>query len=219
MRAGHIAPIQPKVACCLVFPFPLLTLIFKFFYTCLARLLLLKTEGTINHHTRLFVEGKDQKKRKKKKNNSVSLPHAGKSPTFFFLPQNSTRLVWKMADSVNSGEKPTEATFKEPIESPPSAPPADVENPSTSTVVVSSILTRWRREDLLKKGNLVLRASAFFFSLISFVVMASNKHGDWRNFNRYEEYRWCFDSTRRVSIGSSENWKWVFEIWSWKCWN
>lgn len=91
MRAGHIAPIQPKVACCLVFPFPLLTLIFKFFYTCLARLLLLKTEGTINHHTRLFVEGKDQKKRKKKKQLSFSssrgqISNLLLSPTKFHTP-------------------------------------------------------------------------------------------------------------------------------------
>lgn len=83
MRAGHIAPIQPKVACCLVFPFPLLTLIFKFFYTCLARLLLLKTEGTINHHTRLFVEGKDQTKGKKKTTQFLFLTRANLQPSSF----------------------------------------------------------------------------------------------------------------------------------------
>ncbi|RWR78961.1 CASP-like protein 4B1 [Cinnamomum micranthum f. kanehirae] len=99
-----------------------------------------------------------------------------------------------MADSENNGDKPNKATVGEPPElPPPSAPPhADVENPSsTSTVVMSSIIDRWKREDLLMKGNLVLRASAFVFALISFIVMASNKHGDWMNFDRYEEYRYC----------------------------
>ncbi|XP_058110453.1 CASP-like protein 4B4 isoform X2 [Magnolia sinica] len=76
------------------------------------------------------------------------------------------------------------------VESMPSAPPADVENQSSATAI-SSILQRWRREDLLKKGNLVLRSSAFVFSFISFIVMASNKHGDWMNFDKYEEYRYC----------------------------
>ncbi|OAY73398.1 CASP-like protein 4B4 [Ananas comosus] len=55
--------------------------------------------------------------------------------------------------------------------------------------VVAAVLRRWRREDLLERGSLLLRGSAWVFSLIALVVMASNKHGDWRDFHRYQEYR------------------------------
>lgn len=55
---------------------------------------------------------------------------------------------------------------------------------------VSSILRRWNREDLVKKASLGLRGLGFVFSLLAFIVMVSNKHGDWKNFDRYEEYRY-----------------------------
>ncbi|KAF9599264.1 hypothetical protein IFM89_036562 [Coptis chinensis] len=75
-------------------------------------------------------------------------------------------------------------------EKPVTAPAADVEAESSSTVRVQSIVRKWKREDLLKKGSLVLRGLALVFSLLSFIIMASNKHGDWKNFDRYEEYRY-----------------------------
>ncbi|CAN4106168.1 unnamed protein product [Withania somnifera] len=40
------------------------------------------------------------------------------------------------------------------------------------------------------KGSLGLRCIALLFSLFAFIIMASNKHGDWRDFDRYEEYRY-----------------------------
>ncbi|XP_020107889.1 CASP-like protein 4B4 [Ananas comosus] len=55
---------------------------------------------------------------------------------------------------------------------------------------VTSVLRRWKREDLVEKSSLLLRAAALLLSLISFVVMASNKHGDWKEFDHYEEYRY-----------------------------
>ncbi|OAY75764.1 CASP-like protein 4B4 [Ananas comosus] len=55
---------------------------------------------------------------------------------------------------------------------------------------VTSVLRRWKREDLVEKSSLLLRAAALLLSLISFVVMASNKHGDWKEFDNYEEYRY-----------------------------
>ncbi|XP_054783892.1 CASP-like protein 4B1 [Prosopis cineraria] len=55
---------------------------------------------------------------------------------------------------------------------------------------VGGILRRWKRDDLFKRGSLGLRGMALVFSLISFIVMASNKHGDWKNFDKYEEYRY-----------------------------
>lgn len=95
-----------------------------------------------------------------------------------------------MVNSDDGDDKSKKPDSEEPVEYPVHDPPVDVENPST-TPGVSSIIRRWQREDLLKKGSLVLRASALVFSLISLIVMGSNKHGDWRNFDNYEEYRYC----------------------------
>ncbi|KAI5392157.1 CASP-like protein 4B1 [Lathyrus oleraceus] len=52
------------------------------------------------------------------------------------------------------------------------------------------ILQRWKREDSLKRGSLGLRGVALFFSLVSFLLMASNNHGNWENFDMYQEYRY-----------------------------
>ncbi|WVZ07188.1 hypothetical protein V8G54_020534 [Vigna mungo] len=79
------------------------------------------------------------------------------------------------------------------VQSPPVAPSAPTESQRTSATGgggIAGILRRWKREDLLKRGSLALRGIALFLSLISFIVMASNKHGDWRDFDKYEEYRY-----------------------------
>ncbi|KAM7265719.1 hypothetical protein ACFE04_003402 [Oxalis oulophora] len=73
------------------------------------------------------------------------------------------------------------------VAAPPSS--VDVENNNASSGL-GSITRRWRRDDLLKRGSLVLRAVALLFSLLAFIIMASNQHGDWKNFSRYEEYRY-----------------------------
>ncbi|KAK7339988.1 hypothetical protein VNO77_20679 [Canavalia gladiata] len=72
------------------------------------------------------------------------------------------------------------------IETPPVASSA----PATGNGGIGGILRRWKREDLMKRGSLALRGIALLFSLLSFIVMASNKHGDWREFDHYEEYRY-----------------------------
>ncbi|XP_057499389.1 CASP-like protein 4B1 [Actinidia eriantha] len=74
----------------------------------------------------------------------------------------------------------------------PTAPPAsDVENQAPEPGYgVPGILVRGRREDLLKRGSLALRGLGLLFSLLAFIIMASNKHGDGRNFDKYEEYRY-----------------------------
>ncbi|KAJ1695390.1 hypothetical protein LUZ63_012088 [Rhynchospora breviuscula] len=59
----------------------------------------------------------------------------------------------------------------------------------------AAVVRRWKREDLLDRATLLLRAAAWLFSVISFLVMAANKHGDWKEFENYEEYRYI------VSIG------------------
>ncbi|KAK8613251.1 hypothetical protein V6N13_101018 [Hibiscus sabdariffa] len=69
--------------------------------------------------------------------------------------------------------------------------PADVETPTPGLELgVSAITRRWKRDDLLKKGSLFARGFAFFLSLLSFIITACNKHGDWKNFDNYEEYRY-----------------------------
>ncbi|KAE9622268.1 hypothetical protein Lalb_Chr01g0023441 [Lupinus albus] len=83
------------------------------------------------------------------------------------------------------------------VETPPTAYASvsqnvDQQTPATGGTGggVTGILQRWKRDDLLKKGSLGLRGAALVFSLISFIAMATNKHGDWREFDHYEEYRY-----------------------------
>ncbi|XP_060176370.1 CASP-like protein 4B1 [Lycium barbarum] len=59
-----------------------------------------------------------------------------------------------------------------------------------SQVAATDIVRRWKREDLVKRGSLILHGLALVFSVIAFIVMASNTHGDWQKFDRFEEYRY-----------------------------
>ncbi|XP_062167570.1 CASP-like protein 4B1 [Alnus glutinosa] len=76
----------------------------------------------------------------------------------------------------------------------PTAPPVastDVQNKSPGTTfAVSEIVQRWKREDFMKSGSLALTGLALLFSLLSFIVMAANNHGDGMDFNQYETYRY-----------------------------
>ncbi|GAA0145907.1 hypothetical protein LIER_05984 [Lithospermum erythrorhizon] len=74
---------------------------------------------------------------------------------------------------------------------PPSGA-GDVESQATTVqgLGVANIIQRWKRHDLVKKGSLALRGSSLVFSLLAFIIMASNKHGDWKNFDNYEELRY-----------------------------
>ncbi|XVF08352.1 hypothetical protein REPUB_Repub06bG0219300 [Reevesia pubescens] len=88
---------------------------------------------------------------------------------------------------------PDEPTKNNHAGTPPTTdtPTTDVENPTPGVGFgVSAITRRWKREDLLKRGSLIARGLALLFSLLSFIIIASNKHGDWKNFDRYEEYRY-----------------------------
>ena len=58
-----------------------------------------------------------------------------------------------------------------------------------SSVVVDSVVARWRREDMLDKIPLALHASAAAFAFVALVLVASNQHGDWMQFDRYQEYK------------------------------
>ncbi|KAL6644912.1 hypothetical protein ACP70R_016520 [Stipagrostis hirtigluma subsp. patula] len=56
--------------------------------------------------------------------------------------------------------------------------------------VVDSVVARWRREDMLDKSPLALHAAAAVFALVALVLVATNQHGDWMMFDRYQEYRY-----------------------------
>jgi len=58
-----------------------------------------------------------------------------------------------------------------------------------SSGVVDSVVARWRREDMLDKIPLALHASAAAFAFVALVLVASNQHGDWMQFDRYQEYK------------------------------
>ena len=72
------------------------------------------------------------------------------------------------------------------------APPAEGAGGDAAggrTGAVGAVLRRWRTQDLLDRSGSALRAGAWALSLMAFLVMACNEHGDWRQFDRYEEYR------------------------------
>jgi len=83
----------------------------------------------------------------------------------------------------------------QPQPRPAPAPVSDVETGQSPAPApeesfgVGSVIRRWRREDLMRKASLGLRAVGLLLSLVSFLIMACNNHGDWRDFNKYEEYR------------------------------
>uniref|UniRef100_A0A0D9VT11 CASP-like protein n=1 Tax=Leersia perrieri TaxID=77586 RepID=A0A0D9VT11_9ORYZ len=56
--------------------------------------------------------------------------------------------------------------------------------------VVDSVVARWRREDMLDKSPLALHAAAAAFAFVALVLAASNQHGNWMQFDRYQEYKY-----------------------------
>ncbi|KAL6503283.1 hypothetical protein OROHE_023912 [Orobanche hederae] len=93
--------------------------------------------------------------------------------------------------------KPDDESNKGNVTPPASAPPpaaGDLENQTEEASGggggVANIVGRWKREDLLKRSSMTLRCVGLIFSLLAFIIMASNKHGDWREFDKYEEYRY-----------------------------
>lgn len=88
------------------------------------------------------------------------------------------------------------ASASPPMQTPAAGPAPmafDVENQSAAVheqggFGVAAIVEKWNRDDKLIRGSLALRGIALLFSLISFLVMASNKHGGWEDFDNYEEY-------------------------------
>ncbi|KAK3135854.1 hypothetical protein QOZ80_5BG0424310 [Eleusine coracana subsp. coracana] len=56
--------------------------------------------------------------------------------------------------------------------------------------VVGSAVRRWRSLDFLDRSGSALRGGGWALALLSFLLMACNEHGDWMQFDRYEEYRY-----------------------------
>lgn len=77
----------------------------------------------------------------------------------------------------------------QPSSSPPKAENAPVQAPPAAEAALP-VMQRWRRVDLMDKVTLVLRSLGCAFSFLTFVIMASNKHGDWMEFGHYQEFRW-----------------------------
>ncbi|WRX22812.1 Casparian strip membrane protein domain - like 10 [Theobroma cacao] len=109
---------------------------------------------------------------------------------FLSLALDSKPQISKFDSHMSNPDEPTKNNHAgSPV--PAETPTADVENPTPAAGFgVSAITRRWKREDLLKRGSLVARGLALLFSLLSFIIMASNKHGDRKNFDNYEEYRY-----------------------------
>jgi hypothetical protein len=64
---------------------------------------------------------------------------------------------------------------------------------------VDSVVARWRREDMLDKSPLALHAAAAVFAFVALVLVASNQHGDWMQFDRYQEYK-CVSGRRLLGV-------------------
>lgn len=73
---------------------------------------------------------------------------------------------------------------------------SDVEDPAS----LGAVVRRWRAEGFPEKAALVLRALGWLFSALAFLVMACNKHGDWRDFGKYQEYRWISESSSLIRL-------------------
>ncbi|CAN6469642.1 unnamed protein product [Victoria cruziana] len=93
-----------------------------------------------------------------------------------------------MSPALHHGQPVSPASAPNPNVATPQREPVDLEQGSAS---ITSILRRWRTEDLVRRSGLVLRGLALAFSFLSFIIMATNKHGGWMDFDNYEEYRYC----------------------------
>ncbi|VVB01058.1 unnamed protein product [Arabis nemorensis] len=67
---------------------------------------------------------------------------------------------------------------------------AETTETGTTPSSFSAITQRWKRDDLIKKASPIMRGLGLLFSLLTFIIMVSNKHGYGRNFDDYEEYRY-----------------------------
>ncbi|WOL14795.1 CASP-like protein 4B2 [Canna indica] len=105
------------------------------------------------------------------------------------------RTAMTAADAANSSDlEPVGAVAAPPpaglFKASPSPSPAVSARGGRGSTATRLALRNSRTEDLIEKSVLLLRASSGLFSLITLIVLASNKHGDWQDFDRYQEYRY-----------------------------
>ncbi|WOK95847.1 hypothetical protein Cni_G04554 [Canna indica] len=97
---------------------------------------------------------------------------------------------------------------------PGPAPPLASDEGST---VVQAVVERWKHEDLLERGAFVLRAIVLLFSLLAAMVSAFNKHGDWKDFDLYQEYRYLLAiSLIALLYTAFQAWRQVQRFRTWK---
>lgn len=105
------------------------------------------------------------------------------------------------AEKPQDAEKPDYAPYNGASTAADGGTGAGVRGGGGGGRVVDSVVARWRREDMLDKSPLALHGAAAVFALVALVLVASNQHGGWMQFDRYEEYRCA--SGRRLLAGSS----------------
>jgi hypothetical protein len=104
------------------------------------------------------------------------------------------------AEKPQDAEKPDYAPYNGTSSAADGGTGAGVRGGGGGGRVVDSVVARWRREDMLDKSPLALHGAAAVFALVALVLVASNQHGGWMQFDRYEEYRCA--SGRRLLAGS-----------------
>ncbi|RDX79064.1 CASP-like protein 4B1, partial [Mucuna pruriens] len=92
-----------------------------------------------------------------------------------------------MEDQKEKMSVSNDSDVKVDLQPVPSEPSGDTHAPGTGGGA-TWVIRRWKRKDMLKRGSLVLRGIALFLSLISFILVASNKHGYLKEFDQYQEY-------------------------------
>ncbi|KAK1365557.1 hypothetical protein POM88_041118 [Heracleum sosnowskyi] len=88
---------------------------------------------------------------------------------------------------MSNPEDPSSVKTESP---PPPAAGSFVEQSQTPRASRFSITRSWRIGDLYKNGSLALHGLGLLFSFLAFIIMVTNKHGDARNFDDFEEYRY-----------------------------
>lgn len=103
------------------------------------------------------------------------------------------------AEKPQDAEKPDYAPYNGASTAADGGTGAGVRGGGGGGRVVDSVVARWRREDMLDKSPLALHAAAAVFAFVALVLVASNQHGDWMQFDRYQEYK-CVSGRRLLGV-------------------
>lgn len=106
----------------------------------------------------------------------------------FVVAQNNSYSVRRKKESRKTMINPDNSNEQNATQQPVPPPPAAVA-PTGGGGGIGNMVRRWKNEDLLKRGSLATRGVGFVSSLLTFLIMACNKHGDWKDFDKYGEYQ------------------------------